>query len=150
MINTQISQNTVNLINAFDNVIRCGCMLINSDGSIFYNINSCGMNCSDCKNSLDCINMHRHAVFQTDQLGGKYMYLCNTEKIFCIAQIIGEDKIKYLIAGPMTKESFADKINDIGELLQATANHICGYEYKKLVAKQINYEKQLQINDYIQ
>ena len=152
MISTQVSQNTVNLINSFDNVVGCGCMLINSDGTVIYSINSCGLKCPEAKNSLAsiCINIHRHAAFQTDQLGGKFMYLCNKEKIFCIAQIIGDDKIKYLVAGPMTKDTVSEKINDIGELLQATANHISGYEYKKLVAKQLNYEKQLQINDYIQ
>jgi YesN/AraC family two-component response regulator len=116
--------------------------------------------------------VHRHAAFQTDQLGGKYMYLCKANNIFCMAQIIDDgnetdtaaeisitsnykenspnDEYKYLIAGPIINEESADRINDISNVLQAMANYISGYEYRKLISKQLTNEKQTQINDYIQ
>lgn len=143
--------NSVNLIKSFNKLINCGCMIIDSNGKILYNENSCS--CVKCNNS-DCINIHRHAAFQTEQLGGKYVYLCQSEEVFCMAMIMNEDEKKFLIAGPFTntkpKEESLDRINDISNLLQAVANQISVLDYKRLVSRQMNNERQVQVNDYLQ
>lgn len=141
--------NSVSLIKSFNNIVKCGCMIINEDGEIFLNENSC--NCSKC-NYSDCINIHRHAAFQTEQLGGKYVYDCQSEEIFCMSMIMNEDEHekKFLIAGPFIKEQTLNKINDICNMLQAVANQISGLDYKRLVSKQISNDRQVQVNDYIQ
>ena len=162
MYNNFISQNSANLIKSFSNIAECGCMIIDGSGKIYENINSCGMQadsvfhknnllkCTYCKSKDDCVNIHRHAAFQSEQLGGKYVYQCPAEYVFCIALILDDDEQKFLIAGPFVINEHTEKINDIANLLQASANHISGYEYKKLIYKQIKNERQLQINDYIQ
>ena len=139
--------NSVNLVKSFNKIVNCGSMIIDADGKIFLNEGVC--TCGKC-NYSDCINIHRHAAFQSEQLGGKYVYMCECESIFCMAMIVNDDENRFLIAGPFIKEESSDEINDISDMLQAVANQISVLDYKRLVSKQMNNERQLQVNDYIQ
>ena len=145
----KFDMDSIKLVKSFNNIVNCGSMVIDEDGKIYLNDGSC--NCSKCDRK-DCINIHRHAAFQTEQLGGKYIYVCQSEAIFCMAMVLNEDEKKFLIAGPFEhiKEESSEKINDISDMLQAVANQISVLDYKRLVSRQMNNDRQLQVNDYIQ
>lgn len=139
--------NSVNIVKSFNKIVNCGSMIINGKGKIFLNEDSC--DCHKC-GYKDCINIHRNAAFQTEQLGGKYVYSCQCEAVFCMAMILNDDDKKFLTAGPFVKEDSSERINAIADMVQAVANQISMIDYKRLVSKQINNDRQVQVNDYIQ
>ena len=160
----------------------CGCMTIDSCGNIADCDGSCGCNCPmSC--SQDCLTAHKHASYQAERFGGKYIYFCPAGLVFCIAQIMGERESNFLVVGPVMAtdsdnyipgdltEPFradaslseemrrftaalkylpADSITCMSDLAYIAANHISGYEYKKLITRQEKLKQQQEIGDYVQ
>lgn len=178
----------------------CGLMMLSQDGEITCNIGSCGCNCPEsrkkCSGSQapkdagneesicqDCITAHLHAAYQAERFGGKYIYFCPSGLVFCIAEVLGEPKSRFLVAGPIMatdRENYipddlgepfsadaqpseemrrytsslkylpASDITCLSDLIFMAANHISGYDYRKLFSREEQAKQQEEINDYIQ
>lgn len=174
------------VLQVINRLTGCGCMLISAKGEILACCGSCNCTCpthSGDQQTQDCVTAQLHAAYQAERFGGKYIYFCPSGLIFCIAQVMGENENRFLVAGPIMatdRENYiagdltepfrsdiqtceemerftaslkylsASDITCLSDLAYIAANHISGYDYKRLINRQEQAEQQQRIGDYVQ
>ena len=87
---------------SFGHLSGCGGMLLDCDGepTVLVNAGSCAL-CGPAAHAENCVTCHRHASYQAERFGGKYIYFCPSGFIFCTSVFALGNKKVQLTAGPI-------------------------------------------------